>query len=122
VNFGAGTTNSNLLNTYGEIVVTDLAGSRHKTGRNFVGCFVGDHVKFAICTRIMTGSIIGTGAMIATTVPAPSATARFAWLTDAGSRTFQIDKFLDVAQTVMSRRDKKLDSTTEAMIRQLTGS
>ena len=119
VNFGAGTTNSNLLNTYGEIVVVDLEGGRHKTGRSYVGCFVGDHVKFAINTRIMTGSIIGTGAMIATSMPAPSPTQRFAWLTDAGSRTYRTSKFLDVARAVMARRDKELDSATEMVIQQL---
>ena len=122
VNFGAGTTNSNVLNTYGDIVVTDLDGSRHKTGRNYVGCFVGDHVKFAICTRIMTGSIIGTGAMIATSTPAPSPTPRFAWLTDSGSQIYRTEKFLDVARTVMARRDRELDAATEAVIQQLAGS
>jgi UDP-N-acetylglucosamine diphosphorylase/glucosamine-1-phosphate N-acetyltransferase len=119
VNFGAGTTNSNLLNTYGEIIVMDLDGSRHKTGRNYVGCFVGDHVKFAINTRIMTGSIIGTGAMISTSIPAPSPTPRFAWLTDGDSRAYRAAKFLDVARTVMARRDKALDAATEAVIQRL---
>ncbi len=119
VNFGAGTINSNLLNTYGEIVVLDFEGSRHKTGRNYVGCFVGDHVKFAINTRIMTGSMIGTGAMIATSTPAPSPTPRFAWLTDGDSRVFRTPKFLDVARTVMARRDKALDAATEAVIQRL---
>lgn len=122
VNFGAGTTNSNLLNTYGEVVVIDIDGSRHKTGRNYVGCFVGDHVKFAINTRIMTGSMIGMGAMIATSKPAPSPTPRFAWLTDGGSRTFRTSKFIDVANTVMARRDKQLDVATEAVIQRLAGS
>jgi len=122
VNFGAGTTNSNLLNTYGEIVVMDLDGIRHKTDRNYVGCFVGDHVKFAINTRIMTGSIIGMGAMIATSTPVPAPTPRFAWLTDGGSRTYRISKFLDVARTVMARRDKELDAATEAVIQRLAGS
>lgn len=122
VNFGAGTTNSNLLNTYGDVIVVDLDGSRHKTGRNYVGCFVGDHVKFAIRTRIMTGSIIGTGAMVATSAPAPTPTPRFAWLTDSGTRTYQTSKFLEVARTVMARRDKELDATSEAVIQQLAGS
>ena len=122
VNFGAGTTNSNVLNTYGEVVVMDLDGIRHKTGRNYVGCFVGDHVKFAINTRIMTGSMIGMGAMIATSTPAPSPTHRFAWLTDGDSRTYRTSKFLDVARTVMARREKELDAATEAVIQRLADS
>ncbi len=119
VNFGAGTANSNLLNTYGDVIVTDLEGTRHRTNRQFVGCFVGDHAKFAIETRIMTGTIVGTGAMIASTQPAPSPTPRFAWHTDSGARTYRIEKFLKVARTVMARRSRTLDPATEAMLRKL---
>ena len=121
VNFGAGTSNSNLLNTYGEVIVTNLDGKRYKTERQYVGCFIGDHVKFAIETRIMTGTIVGTGAMIASSAPVPSPTQRFAWLTDKGERQYQIEKFLDVAKTVMKRREQELDSATEAMLRSLAG-
>ena len=119
VNLGAGTTNSNLLNTYSDVILTDLSGKRHKTGSQFVGCFVGDHVKFAICSKIMTGTIVGTGAMIATTAPVPLSTKRFAWITDSGQRSYQIEKFLDVARTVMARRNKELDIATESMLRKL---
>lgn len=119
VNFGAGTANSNLLNTYGEVIVTDLDGAHHRTNRQFVGCFVGDHAKFAIETRIMTGAFIGTGAMVATTQPAPSPTPRFAWLTDNGARAYRIEKFLEVARTIMARRGCELGSAAEAMLRQL---
>jgi UDP-N-acetylglucosamine diphosphorylase/glucosamine-1-phosphate N-acetyltransferase len=119
VNFGAGTANSNLLNTYDDVIVTDLEGTRHRTKRQFVGCFVGDHAKFAIETRIMTGTFVGTGAMIASTQPAPSPTPRFAWHTDNGARTYRIEKFLDMARIVMARRDRILDPATEAVLREL---
>jgi hypothetical protein len=119
VNFGAGTSNSNLLNTYGNVIVTDIDGKRHKTDRQYVGCFVGDYVKFAIETRIMTGSIIGTGAMVASSTPVPSPTPRFAWVTDKGTRTYQIEKFLEVARTVMHRRNQELDGDSEAVLRNL---
>ncbi len=104
-NFGAGTTNSNLLNTYGEVVMrTEPDGPRMRTGLQFLGAIVGDHVKFAICTRLMTGSVIGTGAMVASTAAPPTTTKRFAWMTDEGERSFRLDKFLDIAKTVMGRR------------------
>jgi UDP-N-acetylglucosamine diphosphorylase/glucosamine-1-phosphate N-acetyltransferase len=119
VNFGAGTTNSNLLNTYGDVILSDLTGKRHKTGRQFVGCFVGDHVKFAICSKIMTGTMIGTGAMVATTMQTTSPTKRFAWITDSGERSFRIEKFLDVAKLVMQRRGKILDEASEKILRKL---
>jgi len=109
VNFGAGTTNSNLLNTYGEVNVRLVPGGpRHRTGLTFLGAMIGDHAKTAIGTRLMTGSIIGTGAMIACTLTPPTTIAPFAWLTDDGQRVYRLEKFLQVAQTVMERRGRKL--------------
>lgn len=106
VNLGAGTTNSNLLNTYGEVSVrTEPEGPRRRTGRAFVGCFLGDHVKTAIGTRIMTGTVVGTGAMIATSTPPPSTVRRFAWLTDDGASSYRWPRFETAARAMMDRRD-----------------
>jgi len=121
VNFGSGTTNSNLLNTYGDVVVQDLSGKRHKTGRAYVGCFVGDHVKFGICSKIMTGTFIGTGAMIASTNPVPSPTSNFNWVTDNGTKLYRIEKFIKVAKIVMARRNQSLHEATEQVMRRLAG-
>ena len=107
VNFGAGTTNSNLLNTYGEIIMRLVPeGQRYRTGLTYQGAIVGDHVKFAIETRIMTGAVIGTGAMIATTAAPPTTVRRFAWLTDRGEQIFRLDKFIDTAARMMVRRNQ----------------
>jgi UDP-N-acetylglucosamine diphosphorylase/glucosamine-1-phosphate N-acetyltransferase len=105
VNLGAGTVNSNLLNTYGEVAMRLRPESGlERTGRQFMGCIVGDHAKLAIGTRIMTGSSIGTGVMWAATSAISGAVARFAWVTDDGERRFILRKFMDVAHTVMARR------------------
>lgn len=110
-NLGAGTTNSNLLNTYAEVTMRATpASSMERTGQQFMGCVVGDHVKTAICTRIMTGTIVNTGAMIAQTAPISGTVRAFSWCTDeapAGCekpRSFRCDKFIEIARTVMSRR------------------
>lgn len=109
VNFGAGTTNSNLLNTYGEVAMKSRPhGPRKRTGLQFLGAIVGDHVKFAINTRIMTGSVFGTGAMIATTAAPPTTVPAFAWMTDEGTRTYRMEKFVEVAGTMMRRRGIEL--------------
>jgi UDP-N-acetylglucosamine diphosphorylase/glucosamine-1-phosphate N-acetyltransferase len=116
-NLGAGTTNSNLLNTYGDVVVrTEVDGPRQRTGLTFCGAFVGDHVKTAIGTRIMTGTVLGTGAMIARSTPPPSTVPRFAWMTDDGDRVFRIEKFLEVARTVMGRRGRTPSDAYEALV------
>ncbi len=105
VNIGAGSDNSNLLNTYGEVVARlEPDGGLLRTGRRFWGSVVGDHAKLAIGTRLMTGTTIGTGAMIAQSTPPPALVPRFAWATDAGTRTFRLDRFLETARAMMARR------------------
>lgn len=104
-NLGAGTTGSNLLNTYGEIISKATPDAKNeRTGEQFFGAVIGDHVKTAICTRLMTGSVLGTGGMFATTAPVTGSTPRFAWATDAGLKSYRADKFLEVMRAAMARR------------------
>lgn len=106
VNLGAGTTNSNLLNTYGEVICQATPGGpRERTGETFLGAIIGDHVKTAIATQIMTGAILHTGGMFAATAPITGTTPPFVWSTDAGDRIFRMSKFIEVARTTMGRRD-----------------
>lgn len=104
VNLGAGTTNSNLLNTYGEVTAKAHAGASHeRTGLTFFGCVVGDHAKIAIGTRIMTGASVGTGTMFAASGHLTGA-APFRWITDKGDAPYSFEKFFKVATAMMSRR------------------
>jgi UDP-N-acetylglucosamine diphosphorylase/glucosamine-1-phosphate N-acetyltransferase len=117
VNLGAGTTNSNLLNTYGEVSMRiEPDGSRHRTGLTFLGAIIGDHVKTAINTSLMTGTCLGTGAMIARSTPPPTSVRRFAWLTDDGERVYQFEKFLKMMQAMMARREQKPSGEYLALI------
>jgi UDP-N-acetylglucosamine diphosphorylase/glucosamine-1-phosphate N-acetyltransferase len=105
VNLGAATTNSNLLNTYDQVICRALPdGPSERTGEMFLGCILGDHVKTAISTRIMTGAIAGTGTMYAATAPMTGTIPPFSWITDAGTRRYRLDKFTQVAKTMMARR------------------
>lgn len=120
VNIGAGSDNSNLLNTYGEVIVRlEADGGLLRTGRQFWGSVIGDHVKLAIGTRLMTGTTIGTGAMIACSRSPATLVPRFAWLTDAtdGPKSFRIDKFLETARAMMSRRSVSISPEYEARVR-----
>ncbi|MEQ8317221.1 MAG: putative sugar nucleotidyl transferase [Phycisphaerales bacterium] len=101
-NLGAGTTNSNLLNTYGPVVM-----DRQRTGETFMGCVLGDHVKTAIGTRIMTGAIVGTGTMWAASKPIIGRVGPMRWVTDAGEKAYRAEKFLEVARAAMARRDRE---------------
>ena len=63
INLGAGTCNSDLKNTYGE-VTTEFSGHKIKSGMQFLGCVIGDYSKTAINTSIFTGKIIGSCSMV----------------------------------------------------------
>lgn len=124
VNLGAATTNSNLLNTYSEVIATMpagyvSAGERQRTALQFLGAILGDHVKTAIGTRLMTGSIIGTGAMLATTAAPPTSVAAFSWLTDERSQRYRLNKFEEVMRAMMSRRKIEPSSAYLAQLHHL---
>lgn len=63
INLGAGTCNSDLKNTYGEVKM-QYEGEKVATGMQFIGCIIGDYAKSAINTSIFTGKLIGAGSML----------------------------------------------------------
>jgi len=63
INLGAGTCNSDLKNTYGEVTV-EHGGMKLGTRMQFLGAIVGDYTKTAINTSIFTGKTIGVGSMV----------------------------------------------------------
>ena len=63
INLGAGTSNSDLKNTYGNVKM-EYRGESVASGMQFVGCFVGDYAKSAINTGIFTGKTIGCCSMV----------------------------------------------------------
>jgi UDP-N-acetylglucosamine diphosphorylase/glucosamine-1-phosphate N-acetyltransferase len=103
VNLGAGTTTSNLKNTYGPVRL-EVNGARIETGRMNVGSLIGDHVKTAIGSMLATGTVISSGANVfGVTIP-PKYVPPFAWGC-AGSERMTEDGFLRVAERVMGRRN-----------------
>lgn len=63
INLGAGTCNSDLKNTYGEVKM-EYAGRKVSSGMQFIGCIMGDYAKTAINTGVFTGKTIGTCSMV----------------------------------------------------------
>ena len=63
INLGAGTSNSDLKNTYGQVKM-EYRGQQVSTGMQFVGCVIGDYSKTAINTGIFTGKVIGACSMM----------------------------------------------------------
>lgn len=105
VNLGAGTTTSNLKNTYGEVGVRLTPDEpAEPTGLRLLGSIFGDHVRTAIGTRLLTGSCVHTAAMIALSGHAPRCVEPFAFLTDATDERYVLEKFVLVADRMMQRR------------------
>jgi hypothetical protein len=77
------------------------------TGEQFLGAILGDHVKTAICTRIMTGPIVHTGSMLAQTAAVTGCVPAFSWCTDEGTQRFRLSKFTEVATAMIGRRGLK---------------
>ena len=101
---GASTVTSNLKNTYGSVALWTPNGVRD-TGMQFLGTMFGDHAKTAIATRLTTGTVIGAGANVFATTTVPKVVAPFSWGGDSGDApVYAVDKFVTVAERVMSRR------------------
>jgi UDP-N-acetylglucosamine diphosphorylase/glucosamine-1-phosphate N-acetyltransferase len=118
VNLGAGTTTSNLKNTYGPVSLWTPTGVR-PTGMQFLGTFFGDHVKTGIGMMLTTGTVLGACANVFGTLMPPKAVPPFAWGECEPYDLYRIDKFLDIAEKVMARRKMTL---TEKMKKQLAAS
>lgn len=106
VNFGAGTNGSNLLNTYTQISASATPGGAKKepTGQTFLGAIIGDHVKFAILSKISTGTVLHAGSMFAVSGFISGCVGGFTWATDRGENQYKFDRWLDTMRVVMSRR------------------
>ena len=101
-NLGAGTTTSNLKNTYG-IIRMPLNGVEESTGRQFLGSVVGDHAKIGIGAYLSTGSLSGFASHVVVSRP-PKFVPSFAWVTATGIERINFEKVEELAQTVMHRR------------------
>lgn len=92
-NLGAGTSNSNVKNTAGNISVWDEATNTKRWVGNKMGVCMGDYVKTAINTSITTGATIGVGANVFCAGLTPNIVSHFSWGTNI--TTYQIDKLID---------------------------
>ena len=107
VNIGAMTTTSNLKNTYGPVQLWTPTGMR-STGLQFLGTLFGDHAKTGIGTMLSTGTVVGAGANLFETEMPPKVVPPFAWGSVEPYDTYDVAKFLAVAERVMERRHVEL--------------
>lgn len=104
VNLGAGTTNSDLKNNYGNIR-TFINNIIIDTDRQFVGLTMGDHSKAAINTSFNTGAVVGVSSNVFGGTFPPKYLPSFSWGGSEALTTFDIDRSIEVAERVMERRN-----------------
>jgi len=117
VNFGAGTTTSNLKNNY-SIITLKLKGKTVNTGSIFLGSIIGDHTKTGINTMLNTGTTIGISSNIYGGGFHPKNILPFSW-TDAQSETtvkYDINKAIKTAKVSMKRRNAEMSKAYENMM------
>ena len=115
VNLGAGTTTSNLKNTYGPVQVVTASGLRD-TGLQFLGSLIGDHAKTGIGSLLTTGCTVGAGANVFGSAASPKWIPPFAWGAAEPYGRYDVEKFAGVAERMMSRRHVLLsDKARQAM-------
>lgn len=115
VNFGAGTTTSNLKSTYGPVRL-DVRGARLETGHQFLGSLFGDHAKTAIGMLFDAGSVVGAGASVFDGVRAPKYVPPFAWGGVSSERMTQ-QGFLAIVERVLPRRNVEVTDATKSYLR-----
>ncbi len=118
INIGAGTTNSNLKNTYGTVRV-NINGKSMETRRIKVGCFIGDHSKTAIGTQIYTGKKIGAASQVhgLVTNDVPSFTI---WAkTIAEPVEFHLESAIQTQKRMFERRNIKQTKADVELMRRL---
>jgi UDP-N-acetylglucosamine diphosphorylase/glucosamine-1-phosphate N-acetyltransferase len=105
-NIGADSNNSNLKNNYAEVKIWDYAkeGFR-KTGLQFCGLIMADHVKCGINTMFNTGTVAGVGANIFGPGFPRNFVPDFAWGGSQGYETYSLQKMFQTAVRVFERRN-----------------
>lgn len=113
VNIGAGTTFSNLKNTYGEVNVT-IQGEKTNTGMQKLGPLVGDMTKLAINTSVYGGKKLGISVFASGKVD--SDVDDFVFYDNGNTKRLTLDKVIEVQKRMMSRRQKSLSKSEQELI------
>ncbi len=109
VNLGANTNNSDLKNTYKNVTVYFYPENKKvDSGTQFLGAVIGDHVKTGISSSLNTGTTIGVGANLYGQGLIIDFVKSFSWGEFGQLNDYRIDKFLETAAIVKSRRGLSL--------------
>ena len=116
-NLGADTNSSNLKNNYSEVKLWNYESGRFaKTGLQFCGLIMADHSKCGINTMFNTGTVVGVSANIYGSGYQRNFIPSFAIGGTGGFKTYQMNTVVEVATSVMSRKDIQYDKIENSIL------
>ena len=118
INIGADTNCSDLRNNYG-FIKTHVNGHDINTNTQFLGLIMGDHSKTGINTMFNTGTTVGFSCNIYGSGFPDKYLPSFSWGGSDGLQTYDVDKCLDTAKVVMSRRKIEFKKIDEDLFRKI---
>jgi len=121
-NIGADSNNSNLKNNYAEVKLWDYpTKSYRKTGLQFCGLIMADHVKCGINSMFNTGSVAGVGSNIFGAGFPPNFIPDFSWGgAQYGLTDYSFDKFMETTAKVFERREhRNFDEHEQRILREV---
>jgi UDP-N-acetylglucosamine diphosphorylase/glucosamine-1-phosphate N-acetyltransferase len=118
INIGADTNCSDLRNNYG-FIKTHVNGQDINTNTQFLGLIMGDHSKTGINTMFNTGTIVGFSCNIYGSGFPDKYLPSFSWAGTNDLQTYDINKCIDTAKVVMSRRKIEFKKNDEDIFRKI---
>lgn len=112
VNLGADTNCSDLKNNYSKIKVK-LSNKEVDSGSQFLGVMIGDHSKTGINTMFNTGTVVGFSCNIFGAGFPEKYIPSFTWGGVEKSTTYEVQKAIQTAKVVLTRRNINLDNEDE---------
>ncbi len=112
-NFGAGSTNSNVKNTAGEVKVWDMHTKQYVPVGNKCGVIMGDYSRVAINASINTGSMIGISCNVFGKGLLPTVIDNFTWGIEGGVYEFEkaliaIDNWKKMKQHTLTKEESSI--------------
>ncbi len=116
-NLGADTNNSNLKNNYGVVKLYNYETEQMEdTGLQFCGLIMGDHSKSGINTMFNTGTVVGVCSNIFGGGYPKNFIPSFSWGGVENIAEYKLDKALETAKIVMSRRNVELTDLDQEIL------
>jgi UDP-N-acetylglucosamine diphosphorylase/glucosamine-1-phosphate N-acetyltransferase len=119
-NFGAGSTNSNIKNTAGEIKIWDMGANTYCNVGQKCGVIVGDYSRISINASINTGTMIGVSANVFGAGLLPTIFNNFSW--GSTGIVYEFSKALEAIQNWKKLKQQELTVEQSSVLKHIFAS